>query len=370
MKRLLVTSFLFSSIFVTTSFRREILIGWHNFVITNISFNNINTSYPHWWVLKPYNYMIDRTIIEILHEKERMSMGELSRVVAKRLGLKRPEIEKKMFISRLKQMTKKQPATIPYLGHSRYVIYPVLEKDSSLGIGNEFYYSLSKNAKILRRLGLAILWEDKGNEAKYQLLLLVFLLHDAPIEKVKVKSQSFKSEEEFNNFLMRIHISRRELKRVNIQYNILDAPADGIWLRGRLKPKPINIRYNNVDALSITTLYDRSDIKIFRIGPIGNLQEGNLEEGYYTYRLPGTSLNDILNHTQYVGSIPFSHIELTEEYIEKYLELLQQEELILPIVSNFIIHLGETRYEVNDKMLRDFLHQCWYIHEYSILRMR
>ena len=84
--------------------------------------------------MKPYDYKIDRAIIEILYKEGKMSMRELNKAVARRLELKRPEIEKKTFISRLKQMTKKEPTVIPYLGHSRYVIYPVLEKDSSLGI--------------------------------------------------------------------------------------------------------------------------------------------------------------------------------------------------------------------------------------------
>jgi hypothetical protein len=125
-----------------------------------------------------------------------------------------------------------------------------------------------------------------------------------------------------------------------------------------------------VDALSITTLHDRPNIKIFRVDHIDNLEEGNLEEGYYTYRLPGTSLNDILNHTQYVGSIPFLHIQLVEGEVKKYLELHEREKLVLPIVFDSIIRLGEIRYEVNDRMLLDFLHQCWSMHEYSILRMR
>jgi hypothetical protein len=61
---------------------------------------------------------------------------------------------------------------------------------------------MSKNAKIRRTLELSVLWEDKDNETKYQLLLLVMLLQDAPIEKVK--SPTFQIEEEFNKFLMRI----------------------------------------------------------------------------------------------------------------------------------------------------------------------
>ena len=196
---------------------------------------------------------------------------------------------------------------------------------------------MSKNAKILHRFELPILWVDKGNEAKYQLLLLIMLIQDAPIEKVK--SQTFKSEEEFNNFLMKIHTSKKELK-------------------------PINIRYNNVDGISITTLYDQSDIKIFRID-----STGNSGERYYTYRLPGTSLDDILNHTQYSG-IPFSHIQLGKEEIEKYLELLEQEGLVGRITSLSTVYLGEIRYEITNSELHDFLHQCWSLHENSIRRMR
>jgi DNA-binding Lrp family transcriptional regulator len=287
--------------------------------------------------MKPYSFHIDRAIIDVLYKRGRISSRELNKAVAKHLGWKRTEIEKKTFLYRLHQMTERKPDTIPYLGHHRYTIYPVLKRDDKLGIGKQVYYSLSEQVKIMCALKLPILWNGTDEEKKYQLLLLVMLIQEAPIDKIK--SESFKGTEEFHKFLARIHVSRKELK-------------------------PIDLQLNKLEGTSITTLYNQSDVKIFRIDSTDNLREG-----YYTYKLSGTSLDDILNHSQYIG-ISFPYLQLTEENVNKYLELLEEQGLIKRVTSSTLVYLGEIRYNITDRRLRDFLNQCWSIHDYSIWLMR
>jgi len=163
------------------------------------------------------------------------------------------------------------------------------------------------------------------------------LIQEAPIDKIA--SESFKGIEEFYKFLARIRVSRKELK-------------------------PIDIRYNKLEGTMITTLYNQSDLKIFRIDSTDDLREG-----YYTYKLSGTSLDDILNHSKYIG-ISFPYLQLSEENVSKYLEFLEKQGLITRVTSGDSVYLGEIKYNVADGRLRDLLNQCWSIHDYSVWRMR
>lgn len=296
-----------------------------------------------------YDTNIDKAIIRSLYEIEngKMSSGKLKCKVEE-YSRNRKTISPTLFSFHLKQML------ISDRNHSRYLVNPVLHKQDSER-GKKIFYSLSTKARIRMNLKLPIPREETSREKAYQLLLLFM----SPAGEAPAKSATFMSEEEFDSFLYRIHMSRKDLLPIKVENGLSSRKV------------PISKYKQNVieEPVTITTFSNQqeeeSDITIFRIN---YLKGSENEEGfYYTYRLRGISKKEALNYGQ--SNAPFSHIESKEDEINDCFYLMEKEGLIKRITSLTLEYLDEIRYDIANEDLRKFLVEWWLMHGRSVIRM-
>ncbi|MFZ0554334.1 MAG: hypothetical protein WBL67_19235 [Nitrososphaeraceae archaeon] len=301
--------------------------------------------------MRSYDSNLDRAILKIVHESKNgeISSGELKRKVEEccRNG---KNISSALFSFHLKEML------IFDRKHSRYLVSPVLRK-RDYGRGRNIFYSLTYNARIRLNLKLPILSEDSGREKAYQLFLNFMAFQNVPANNNK--SVIFSSEKEFEYFLSKIHISRKELKQTVVKSKII-AKQIGISKNEQKKIKePVEVYTFPREQ------YHKPDITIYRINYLWSSQkEGSF---YYIYQLPGISINEALQYDQTEDS--FWYNKPTRGEATEYFQLLEQEGLIKSIRSSVLLYLDEIRYDIANGALRKFIIECTLLHRISVERM-
>jgi hypothetical protein len=231
--------------------------------------------------------------------------------------------------------------------------------------------------------------EDKERlERIYQLLLFfVSEYHDKGI------SYRLDSEEDFDNFLSKLYISKGDLvvdsvrhfdskgmyPRENKMYESKTTtefrPIQGvkIWkedhhqctsfsLRAMTMGSPYEIRHKKTYKI---TYDDRGKIVLKRIIKKEEREEVAMgrekvkinDFSYYYYTLPvgGVSVSDIVHHRRFV----FEHAGLTHEEVREAFDLLKEMDIIRPMNVLF----GEMRYSLNPahEPLKELLREYWNI---------
>ena len=297
--------------------------------------------------MRAYDTNIDKAVFKILYEQEKISSRELKEEVEE-CSRNGKNISSALFAFHLTQML------ISDQKYSRYLVSPVIDK-KDCGRGKKIFYSLTNKARIRMNLKLPILREESTREKAYQL----FLLFMSPAGEAPANSATFTSEEEFDSFLSKMHISKKDLLPIKVENGI------------NLRKIPISKYKQNVieEPITITTFSNQqeeeSDIAIFRIDYLkGSENEGSF---YYVYRLRGISKKEALNYRQ--SNAPFSHIELIEDKINDCFNLLEKEGLIKRITFLTLEYLDEIRYDIANEDLRKFLVGWWLMHGRSVIRM-
>ena len=298
--------------------------------------------------MRAYDTNIDKAVFKILYEQEKVSSRELKEEVEE-CSRNGKNISSALFAFHLTQML------ISDQKYSRYLVSPVIDK-KDCGRGKKIFYSLTNKARIRMNLKLPILREESTREKAYQL----FLLFMSPAGEAPANSATFTSEEEFDSFLYKMHISKKDLLPIKVENGI------------NLRKIPISkYKKQNVieEPITITTFSNQqeeeSDIAIFRIDYLkGSENEGSF---YYVYRLRGISKKEALNYRQ--SNAPFSHIELIEDKINDCFNLLEKEGLIKRITFLTLEYLDEIRYDIANEDLRKFLVGWWLMHGRSVIRM-
>ncbi|MGA7367499.1 MAG: hypothetical protein WBX01_00075 [Nitrososphaeraceae archaeon] len=80
---------------------------------------------------------------------------------------------------------------------------------------------------------------------------------------------------------------------------------------------------------------------------------------------PGVSINKISNCAR--SGVPFSHISLTEDKVEEYIQNVECDGLTKCVNAKY---LDKNRYDVANESLRNFLIDCWRLHRNSTVRIR
>lgn len=313
--------------------------------------------------MRVYEQDIDKAIIKsvydealITRQKERkckcqkgeISSGELKQSVEEHCRNGK-EIPKALFSSRLRQMLEREHR------NSRYLVNPVLKK-TDYGRGSNICYSLTDNARIRLNLKIPILKEESAREKAYQLFLNFMAFQNVPTNNNK--SVTFSSEEEFERFLFKIHMPRNELKQVSVKNEIIHRQI-------RMSKNGLKMVKEPIRVTTFSKEQHHSDIAIYRIDYLkGSEKEGSF---YYTYRLPGISINEILNYDQ--TALFFSHIKLTKDEVIEYFQLLEEEGLVKRIRSFTVQFLDEIRYDIANEALRKLLIECSLLHGISVSRM-
>ena len=143
--------------------------------------------------------------IALTSENGEISSGDLKRK-AEECSRNGKTISSALFSFHLKQMLKLDRK------RSRYII-PILEK-RDCGRGSNIFYSLTNSAKKRLKLELPLLIEESDREKAYHLFFNFTAFQNVPTDN---NSSVKLSEEEFEHFLSKIHISRNELKQISVK---------------------------------------------------------------------------------------------------------------------------------------------------------
>lgn len=238
--------------------------------------------------------------------------------------------------------------------YPRYLVSPVLLKQDSER-GKKIFYSLSNNARIRLNLKLPILREESAREKAYQLFLNFMAFQNVSTDD----SKSVKlSEEEFEHFLQKIHVSRTELKQISVKKRIVHRQI-------RTPKNELMMVREPVKVTAFSKEQHQSDIIIYRIDYLHNSEKD--DSFYYTYQLPGISIDEVLSYDQ--TGRAFWHNKLTRYVATEYFQLLEEERLVKHIRSPVLLYLDEVRFEIANNALRGFIISCTYLLTLSIERM-
>ncbi len=272
--------------------------------------------------MRQYNEEIDKTIIEILHEKGPRTFGKLKEDVEKSI---KHTISFETYAIRLNAMIK------PAIKKSRYTIQPVLQKIDE-GRGKNVFYSLTKEAKIRYDLKLPIMKDETTIEKAYRLLFyyIVFFYN----QTIKLKD-----EDEYNGFLEKLRINENELK-----------------FSGNSKFKEFKIT---------KWIHPDSEIQFTRKDFLH--PSGKKGENEYSYMLPGISPVEYKKIRE--PGLIYQGLNFKKHQVTHYFELLEKQNLIKKIKSKELVYLDEERYTIVDNSLRELLADCWTLqsHVYTYL---
>ena len=126
--------------------------------------------------------------------------------------------------------------------------------------------------------------------------------------------------------------------------------------------------------------YKKSNLGLVIIpNPIDSQQQQTYMYGATTKKpLPGVGLSDLINklpnkssdspnkkaflpkyYTNYCNNELFGYLRLSQENAQKYITLLSEEyKILIPIIKSSKKYYNETRYEISDKLLNEFVKQC------------
>jgi hypothetical protein len=205
--------------------------------------------------------------------------------------------------------------------------------------GKKVYYFLTEKTKQMERLKIldfkskkeiAELNNQSEEERRLTAYLVIFFLglgYDYPL----------KTEEELKKFLSEAGVSVNDLV-----------------LNWNGKPKTLE---RNGKPYERTVWKTRSDIIISKyeeLTPNKNI--------FYKYSLPGRSAKEALLESERI----LAHANITKAEIEDAFKIAQREG-ILKIVMKF---RNESRYEIADKSLLDFICDCWYLFKHILKKLQ
>ncbi len=287
--------------------------------------------------MNKYKWEIDEMIGKVISgaKDRRISSGELKRSI-EQLLTNGKEIPRAAFSFHLAQM---QRADSPC---PKYRVCPVLKK-KDLGRGKRVFYSLADEAESILAIGLTLRKIESWKEIAYNLLFYYFKdeydLFRLPSDIMK--KYEFRSEEDLELFLAKIHLCKQDFRTTPQRYNKENRRIDNI-----LYEPSQNIRISR-------TQYEDTGIIVYR------------------YLLPGISPRDIMEGrkvdvTKSRAGYVFEHLfdeevsgkQLTMDEIHDWLNLLEKEDLIFKIRSRTLTYLEEEQYDVKPE-LRTFLEECW-----------
>lgn len=202
--------------------------------------------------------------------------------------------------------------------------YQVLEK------GKKVDYFLTQKGKQYVRLLLdyehgAKSGVSEKKERRKMLLLLLFLFRN-PYDNI------YRSEQEFQDLLLRNNLSEREL----------------------IRKVPI-VEFKDGKTITTTHLESDSGIYVWRTDTIDGRKNPPQSTRVYKFTIPGLSKSDILESR---NKPAFWHINFTVNEIEDLFESLRDERDPMFRVIAFD-HDGEPRYDVSDQSLRELLDTCY-----------
>jgi DNA-binding HxlR family transcriptional regulator len=316
-----------------------------------------------------YDYSIDSRIIATLSEKSTSSFNEL----LKEIEESRRSISRPVFTLHLNKLLNDD----------------IIGKHDRGLRGTRVYYFLTDYGKQQLRLYSSKRQEDKERlERVYQLLLFfVSEYHDKGV------SRRLDSEQDFDNFLSKMHISKSDLVADSVRHSDSKGmyprenkmyesqtitefkPVQGVEiskidhhqctafsLRAMTTGSPYEIRNKRTYKI---TYDDHGKIVLKRVikkeereeRAIGGEKVKIDDFSYYVYTLPvgGVSVSDVVHHRGFV----FEHAGLTHEEVRKGLDLLKEMDIIRPTKVLF----GEIRYSLNPahEPLKELLKEYWNI---------
>lgn len=262
--------------------------------------------------------------------------------------------------------------------------------------GTRVYYFLTDSGKQQYRFYPSNELEKKERFGGVYQLLFFFVskYHDKGI------SYRLDSEEEFENFLSKIHISREDLVVDSVRYDNSGGmyPVDKkmyqsrtitefklvsgvkIWKEDHYGCTWFSLRAMNIDPYGIhhkrtyKITYDARRkilLKYVRKKEIDEeiatgrekVKVNDFSRYYYTLPVGGVSVSDVVNHKDFV----FEHGGFTPEEVQKAVDLLKQEDIIRPTKVLF----GETRYSFNPthEPLKELLNEYWDIQHSIFAKM-
>lgn len=281
--------------------------------------------------LKPYNYIIDTIMIEILYKREKMSYGEIKRALERELTNikhKATSISSDTFSDRLNYMTTSDHKI------SRYKVIPLLKKKDN-GRGNNVIYWLTDKARKRYSLKLPLIKIDSERETAYQLLFYYLKADTSILSSDTISKYTFRSEIDFHVFLSRIHMNMED-------FHVIDQ------------------RYDEVNRCNFVRMIDsHENIEISK--------REYTDKGHcvYRYKIPGITAKDI-SEADKLGFV-FEHLfdpgvtqkPLNILEIQELLDILENERLIRKIQSPILLYLEEIRYELTNTDLHKLFNECW-----------
>jgi hypothetical protein len=268
--------------------------------------------------LREYNEDIDKAIIDILFKKEERTSGKLKEDLEKSI---KHTISFETYSYRLKSMLK------PHRDESKYTIGPILNKIDE-GRGKNVTYSLTRDTKTRYTLELPILKTDSNIEKAYRLLFyyIVFCYNS---------NRKLKNVDEYNTLLEKLYINKNELE-------ILPT--------------------SDFNQFKITKwTHPESEIEFTRKDI--PQPSGTKEISEYSYMLPGISPLEF--HTIKESRLPYQPLNLTQDKVTQYFELLEKHKLIDRIKLKELEYLNEERYTIVDNSLKTLLADCWSLQNHT-----
>lgn len=273
--------------------------------------------------MKSYHEHIDKTIIEILYENEKLSSGELKKQLDQSLlNHDYKKTAPDTYWGRLRQLTSSYKNK-----QSKYVIQPVLARYEEIQEGNirgaHVFYGLTKTARIRHTLQLPILKSESKIEQAYRLLFyyIVFFYNHT----IKLKDDN-----KYNAFLEKLHIDKNELKFLGTSV------------------------YKEFKITKWT--HPESEIEFTRkdfLHPSG-------KEGLYEYfcMLPGFSPSEFQKINE-SSLLPYQQLNFIEDEVKQYCELLENQKLIKKSKLKELVYLDKEIYTIVNNSLRELLADCW-----------
>jgi DNA-binding HxlR family transcriptional regulator len=327
-----------------------------------------------------YDNSIDTHIIATLSESSTSSFNELLKKVKE--SRRRRSMSRSVFTFHLNKLVNDR----------------VISKHDKGLRGTRVYYFLTDYGKQQLRLYPSKEQEERERLDKIYQLLLFFVgeYHDKGI------SYRLDSEEDFNNFLSKMHISKSDLVVDSVRrsdskgmYPIENKmyesktvtefrPIQGleIWkedhhqctsfsLRAMTMGSPYEIRhkitykitYNNQGKIVLKRIIKKEEKEEIAVGR----EKVKINDfSYYCYTLPvgGASVSDVVHHRRFV----FEHAGLTHEEVREAFDLLKGMDIIRPTRVLF----GEIRYSFNPayEPLKELLSEYWRLLSYIFPKMR
>ena len=280
----------------------------------------------------PWKYHIDDCIINEIGNVGKITSGKLKRAVEERLNRKK-DLSTDVYSRHLKELA----SNISSRQDVSYVVPPVLVKEEH-GIGKKTYYSLSPVASARYRLRLPITKPEWKRDITYHLLFMYIKEYDISLlPEEDINKYTFNTEKQFDAFLSKINVRREDLKLLGNKIEKKDSDGHVIYRYTNLIEHNKNIRIGKAEY------------------PIKN-------KCLYIYALPGISVKDLIKgNGNKTSLLPLEHIQLSNSEIEEIFSLLENERLITKVKSQALELLGEdTRYDIADNRLRQFVKDCWY----------